>query len=160
MRVLRCSDALLVATGDVAMGAETVDVLGFNYGPASGILEPNTEYFILSKEHAGGDLWLDYDTLVIPTEDATVDGCVWSSDLVAFNVGAAPGLCYGPVNIVYDITLDQGEPGDGVRVPALGWHGLMFAILATVIAGVLRLRIPASRVPCRLTFQEKESRNR
>jgi hypothetical protein len=72
----------------------------FNYAPlgSSVTLNPNTTYYIVSKETAGGDLWYDFNTVVQTGSSASVNGGIYSFDGVAYIFVSAPQRMYVPLD--------------------------------------------------------------
>ena len=95
------ADGRVIARLTVRASPDT-DHLGFNYASLQApiMLEPDTDYIIVSRE-GGGDDFADDTSLVTPrSDDLTVVGAVSSADGAVFQPGRAKGS-YGPVNFQY-----------------------------------------------------------
>jgi hypothetical protein len=97
------------ATGaDVAGGSTVVVTAGaapssFAYAslPAPVTLRPNTGYYLVDQETAGGDAWYDYDTNLVTTAAAADTGVVYAQPGSTWVTGGAAGQGWGPVNLLY-----------------------------------------------------------
>ncbi len=100
---------LVTAGGaDVPGASVSVNLSGgvpgaFNYAPLSSnvILSPNTTYYIVSKETAGGDQWYDFNTTVQTTSAASINGGIYSYDGVSYIFVSAPHRMYVPLDLKY-----------------------------------------------------------
>jgi hypothetical protein len=74
--------------------------------PSAVVLNPNTEYYVLTEETDGGDQWFDQDTTVsttsptVPTSVANVTNAV-SALGASFVRSGGPGHTFGPVDILF-----------------------------------------------------------
>ncbi len=65
------------------------------------LLNPNTQYYIVSQETMGGDRWLDLDTTVITSSVAAVISAAFTDGVNPFVRGGGPGHTYGPVDFLF-----------------------------------------------------------
>jgi hypothetical protein len=93
---------------DLPGAAVTISLSGtvpnqFAYGilAAPVLLNPNTEYYVVSQETIGGDQWLDLDTTVVTASVATVVAAAFTDGVAPFVRGGGPGHTYGPVDFLY-----------------------------------------------------------
>jgi hypothetical protein len=93
---------------DLPGAAVTIDLSGaapnqFAYEilPAPVLLNPNTEYYIVSQETTGGDLWFDLDTTVLTSSVAAVTSAVFTDNVGPFVRGGGPNHTYGPVDLLF-----------------------------------------------------------
>jgi hypothetical protein len=96
--------------GGVDLGAVTIPISAaaqrFAYAtlePAV-VLDPNTEYYVVSHEAAGGDVFHEVlDTSVTTTDVARVTSGVYNDDAdPRYRRFGAPGNTYGPVDFIYE----------------------------------------------------------
>ena len=88
---------------------------GFVNLPAPVALLPNTSYYLVSQEQAGGDQWYDYAP-VTTDMSATVNGPVYSTNGAQYVPVAIPGSSYGPANfkyILYPVSVEAVTLGIG-----------------------------------------------
>ena len=109
---------VLALTGkDVPGGSVTFTPTGvsgqFSYATlASSItLLPNTLYYLVSHEQAGGDLWYDLNTQLTSTADGSLHGGIWSSDTTPPSWGptGASNNTYVPVDFRYQNAAAQAQ---------------------------------------------------
>lgn len=95
---------------DVPNAATMVDLTSptaqagtFVYGlfPSPVMLNPNTEYYIVSAETSGGDRFADLDTTVFTTGDAAVVSAVFGDGISSYTRGGGAGNTYGPVDLIF-----------------------------------------------------------
>jgi hypothetical protein len=90
-------------------------------------LAANTEYYLVSREIAGGDRWCNGATLVTTTAGAGVLGTAISAEGVTWTLGSVAGRAFVPTDLKYQgagevpmvsvVATDgaAGEPSDGGR---------------------------------------------
>lgn len=89
------------ATVDLAAGG-TDNEFVYEIFPGPVVLNPNTEYYVLSQETLGGDQWYDLDTTVVTANVATVTSAVFSDGVGGtFTRGGGAGHTYGPVDLLF-----------------------------------------------------------
>jgi hypothetical protein len=97
------------ATGvDLPGAVVTVDLAGrtqnqfaYEIFPAPIILNPNTEYYVVSQETLGGDQFFDLDTSIVTTAVASVVAAAFTDGVNPFVRGGGPNHSYGPVDLLY-----------------------------------------------------------
>lgn len=83
---------------DLTVGAQGTFVYRGLTAPIT--LAPNTTYFILSQETAGGDLWYDFTaTTAVTTTDAVLSGAIFGPPY-SYALGSV-GHVYVPVDFIY-----------------------------------------------------------
>jgi hypothetical protein len=102
MIIVDAATSQLVGKATVDLTSEDLD--GFKYAAVTPLpvqLNANDEYFLLSLEAQGGDVFLTQDTTVITNAEASVTNAIESATLAAFVTAGGPDHVYGPVNFQY-----------------------------------------------------------
>jgi hypothetical protein len=93
-----------VPGGSANVNAASGSARTFAYATLSApiTLSPNTTYYLVSKETAGGDTWIDYfNTTLQTTSVASIIGPIYSQASGYIFVSGYPGSSYVPVDFKY-----------------------------------------------------------
>ncbi len=100
VKLVKSSDGTDVpgASASVSMAGGTPGQ--FSYTPLAGsiTLQPNTSYYLVSQEVAGGDQWYDYGTLST-TSSGVVNSAVYSTDSNNWITIGSANMSYVPPNL-------------------------------------------------------------
>ncbi|HLG98216.1 MAG TPA: hypothetical protein VKX49_18005 [Bryobacteraceae bacterium] len=141
---------------DVSGGSVSVSMSGgtagsFVYANLSTpvVLSPNTTYFVLTQETAGGDQWYDYNTAASTSWVAGLNGAVYGNGAPYTVVASSAGHLYGPVDFKYSV-----PPTAFVRSVSLGtlrndftgWIGMELQVgnVALTVSTLGRMAAPGN----------------
>lgn len=108
LRLVQKSFLAVLAEVEVDMAEGEPDALGFKYAavPNPPVLNAGGEYYLVSAETAGGDVFLDnIKTVVNSTRDALIISAVYANGDVWEQTGG-PGSAYGPVSLRFEASPD------------------------------------------------------
>lgn len=151
VKLVRAGDGIDVPGSAVSISLSGGTLGQFVYGqlPGTVTLQPNTAYFLVSQETAGGDLWYDYGP-VSPANVAAVNGPVYWNGASWFLVGAA-NTSYVPLSLLYTSATTSPTPppppppptagsalvtafsGGPARNNFSGWAGMRFTVGPTAL---------------------------
>ncbi len=110
VKLVTASNGQDVAGASAAVSTSGAAVGTYVYGAVTAVvLSPNTAYYILSQESAGGDLWYDYNTLVQTANVASPLSSVYSAGSSYITPGGV-GMSYGPLNLQYSVGGSTAPP--------------------------------------------------
>ena len=124
---------------DIAGAAVSVSMSGgtpgsFVYGDLSSpiVLSPNTSYYVLTQESAGGDQWYDYsDTTATTRWVATLNGAIYGTGSPYTTVANSIGHMYVPVDFKYSVPVTNYVTATSLGTPRndfTGWVGMAVTI--------------------------------
>ncbi|MBV9743388.1 MAG: immunoglobulin domain-containing protein, partial [Acidobacteriia bacterium] len=113
VKIVTASTGNDVPGGSAMVSTATGQAGSFVYAPlASAVtLNANTAYYIVSQETSGQDQWYDVNTTVQTTSVATVNGPLYGTGGSGPPYSLVPGMSghsYGPVDLIYNVTLTVG----------------------------------------------------
>jgi hypothetical protein len=85
----------------ISLSGATPNQFAYEVLAAPVLLNPNTEYYVVSQETMGGDQWLDLDTTVVTSSVASVVSAAFTDGVNPFVRGGGPGHTYGPVDFLF-----------------------------------------------------------
>lgn len=104
LKIVRASNNTDVPGGSATVslaGGDTPNTYKYAFLANPINLLPNTSYYLLSLEQAGGDTWYDSGPVTITPGAGAVNGPAYQDARGVYNSLSLPGQAYGPVNLVY-----------------------------------------------------------
>jgi hypothetical protein len=123
VKLVRASDGTDVSGSVTILSAPPgVSGGGYNWAQSGALLPPNTSYYLVSEETAGGDQWHDAGP-VTGARAATIDGAVYGT-AGQWTVSGGPNSTYVAPNFVYSlwpgVILSPGVPSVSQTTVAAG----------------------------------------